>query len=587
MAELIASLNSDALNPLQININNNTEYAWNTQYMQEQITQFFFQIVRTKDKDKDNDELEKKFQEILHELFINHDINHTNTINHDIHKQLVYRMIAHTRDVVAGKGEYELAYMMIYNWAKYNMGSAVKLITHFVSKHKNLKTPYGSWKDVKYFSSYCRKRNENHSYKLYKYLIGIMNIQLIQDMTLYEQSDQHNISLSLCAKWVPRENKAHGWMYEPMALDYYERIANKKPNTESGINYAKMYYRKILSKLNKHLDTVQIKMCNKNWQSINFDNTTSITLNKNQYAFSYKEKSGAQQSSDIQDRLQCAENFSKWCNNSSKQEINGKHVSMYDFVKTAYQLETNHDENLVDLLNKQWESNKIQNNNCKNKNYMIPIIDNSLSMYSENKATLYTAIGLGIRIAEQSKLGKRCIVASHKPKWINLEDDEGFYNSVMHIKQEQQSSLNMNISATMEMILHHIKNVNMTSDEVEQLTIIILSNMQFSHSHSHGQQDPCQDPIDKTINDKFADAGKEICGIPYKPPRIVFWNLEKTNGFPTKSFQPGFSMISGYSPQLINSIVGKSNITTGNEDHTPYNVMKGILNGPRYKWLQV
>ena len=213
---------------------------------------------------------------------------------------------------------------------------------------------------------------------------------------------------------------------------------------------------------------------------------------------------------------------------------------MYDFVKTAYQLEANHDENLVDLLNKQWESNKIQNNNCNNNNnnYMIPIIDNSLSMYSENKSTLYAAIGLGIRIAEQSKLGKRCIVASHKPKWINMEDDEGFYNSVMHIKQEQQSSLNMNISATMELILHHIKNVNMTSDEVEQLTIIILSNMQFSHSHSQGQ-----DPIDKTINDKFADTGKEICGIPYKPPRIVFWNLEKTNGFPTKSFQPGFSMI--------------------------------------------
>ena len=40
-----------------------------------------------------------------------------------------------------------------------------------------------------------------------------------------------------------------------------------------------------ISKLNKELDTTQIKQCNGKWSEINFDNVTSITMHKQSNSF--------------------------------------------------------------------------------------------------------------------------------------------------------------------------------------------------------------------------------------------------------------------------------------------------------------
>jgi len=571
MEESFAAPNIAMLNPLQ-KLGNSVEYTWNI-HLQEKITQFYFQLVRT----EDHTTIETKFQEILHELFQTQDAKQM--------KDMVFRMIAQTRDTHSGKGEYKLAYMMLYNWAKYDMKGAIRLITYFVSSDKKLKEPYGSWKDAKYFAEYCYNRNENFSYTLYQYIIGMINIQLICDNTLFDTQpnkdpDNNNAHISLCAKWVPRENKAYGWMYEQLALDYYSRSTEKTIVwTDRSENYAKMIYRRILTKLNKHLDTVQIKMCNKNWQQINFDHITSITLNKMQYALSFKDKAATPITNgyDNQDRIQCAQNFSKWCaskTNIPGKHILGKHIPMYDFVKTAYQLEAHYDEELVDLLNKQWENNGHRNN--KQLEYMIPIIDTSECMTQDNNRPLYTAMGLGIRIAEQSKLGKRCMTLSHTASWVNLDHANTFYDSVMAIKSTS-SSIRANISESMELILQHIKETKMTKHEVSQLTLVVLSNMQFDRAKSII-------PIDVEIENQYEKVGIEISGVPYKPPRIIFWNLMETDGFPTVSFRTGVAMISGYSPQLINTFmkIGNKSFATYN----PYNILKGILNRPRYKFLR-
>ena len=49
-----------------------------------------------------------------------------------------------------------------------------------------------------------------------------------------------------------------------------------------------MTFRKLLSKLNRSLDTVQIKMCNDDWDKINFSTITSRTLYKNLKTFQSK-----------------------------------------------------------------------------------------------------------------------------------------------------------------------------------------------------------------------------------------------------------------------------------------------------------
>ena len=64
---------------------------------------------------------------------------------------------------------------------------------------------------------------------------------------------------------------------------------------------------------------------------------------------------------------------------------------------------------------------------------MIAMVDTSGSMESENSQPLYSAIGLGLRIAEKSKLGKRVLTFSAAPTWVNLDDCKDFVDSVINI----------------------------------------------------------------------------------------------------------------------------------------------------------
>ena len=80
------------------------------------------------------------------------------------------------------------------------------------------------------------------------------------------------------------------------------------------------------------------------------------------------------------------------------------------------------------------------------------------------------------------------------------------------------------------------------------MVLTILSDMQCDVADSDFSQGSMMDVIEK----RYADAGIRVCGKPYKPPHILFWNLRSTNGFPTLSTQRNTSMMSGFSPALLN-----------------------------------
>ena len=54
------------------------------------------------------------------------------------------------------------------------------------------------------------------------------------------------------------------------------------------------------------------------------------------------------------------------------------------------------------------------------------MVDTSGSMESDNSQPMYNAIGLGIRIAEMSKMGKRVLTFHSNPTWVNLENKDKF-----------------------------------------------------------------------------------------------------------------------------------------------------------------
>ena len=74
------------------------------------------------------------------------------------------------------------------------------------------------------------------------------------------------------------------------------------------------YYRKLVSKANQFIETVQTKQCSVNWKHIDFDNhVTSTTLSKQKYAFLNRNKTNKSTHLDaIEDRTRCAENYSEY-----------------------------------------------------------------------------------------------------------------------------------------------------------------------------------------------------------------------------------------------------------------------------------
>jgi hypothetical protein len=82
---------------------------------------------------------------------------------------------------------------------------------------------------------------------------------------------------------------------------------------------------------------------------------------------------------------------------------------------------------------------------------------------------------------------------------------------------------------------------------------------------------------------KYETAGIRVHGKPYKPPHILFWNLRSTNGFPTLSTQRNCSMMSGFSPALLNLFCEKG--INALQSCTPWALLEKSLENARYRIL--
>ena len=115
MAALVNAL--DNYTPTQFGENGHVEYGWSNS-IQEKILQFSFQVTRT-----DEDGL-AKLSRVLHDLLSNlkHNADNGTLPEKEVAKgyiSILYRMIGQTRDIVDGKGEYTLSYMMVHTWNKF------------------------------------------------------------------------------------------------------------------------------------------------------------------------------------------------------------------------------------------------------------------------------------------------------------------------------------------------------------------------------------------------------------------------------------------------------------------------------------
>lgn len=562
MAALIGAL--DTFTPVQYGENGHAEYGWSND-IREKIVQFSFQLTRTDASGVKR--LEKVLDGILCELKAR--VENGNIVDREIskgHLSVLYRMIGHTRDIIDGKGEYTLSYMMVCVWYKFYPKLAEFALRCFVTHDDKSVHQYGSWKDLKYFCDYCKE--DYRCGGLISFSAGLINSQLKRDFE--SMLSGKNSDISLAAKWVPREKSKFGWLFDRLAVDYFEYMAtaNTAEKSRRALLKCRTEYRKLISQLNRAIDTLQIKQCGQEWSAIDFNKVTSVSLTKQKKAFLNVNKSGETRHPDNEDRLKCANNFNAHIQRSIKGEVEmkGKRVSMADFVK---QVKGSLSQAEKDLLNSQWRDNSSQTGALGN---MIAMVDVSGSMDGE---PMEVAIALGIRIAEKSALGKRVMTFSAKPTWVNLEPYPDFVSQVQTVKGAEWG-MNTNFAAALNMILDAIIQNKMAPEDVQDMVLVILSDMQMDSG------DACDKKVlYDVMTDKYAVAGMRIHGKPYKPPHILFWNLRSTSGFPTLSNQRNCSMMSGFSPALLNLFCDQG--ISALESCTPWSLLLKSLDNERYK----
>jgi hypothetical protein len=548
----------------QLGENGHMEYTWSNN-IQEKIVQFSFQVTRTNDTGIAN------LSNILHELLttLNNKVETGSLPEKEVAKgylSILYRMIGHTRDVVDGKGECTLSYMMIHTWNKFYPSLAQFALNCFVTNENKESHQYGSWKDLKYFCKYCKNQGDNLESPLIKFSIILINKQIRMD---YDNLLSNSNNISLAAKWVPREKSSFGWLYEALATDYFSvflSTAYTDDRVKKAILKCKTEYRKVLSNLNKAIDTTQIKQCEQKWQHIDFKNVTSVTLSKQKKAFLNIKKNGEIRYPESSDRIICASNFSAHVKKVVKGEIEmkGKRIGMADFTKQAFNLiQNNGSQTEKDLLNSQWRDNSSQNGALDK---FIAMVDVSGSMEGD---PMQVAIALGIRIAEKSMLGKRVMTFS------SLDPYPDFISQVEVIKRADWG-MNTNFRAALDLILDAIVQNKMAPEDVQDMVLVILSDMQIDLS------DRCdKNALYDFMKDKYAAAGIRVNGVPYKPPHILFWNLRNTTGFPCLSNQSNTSMLSGFSPSLLNLFCEQG--INALQSCTPWSILVKSLENERYK----
>jgi hypothetical protein len=277
---------------------------------------------------------------------------------------------------------------------------------------------------------------------------------------------------------------------------------------------------------------------------------------------------------DIADRIICADKFTEFAKKADKGEVEvkGARIGLNDFTKEALELcRLNRQKSTeASLLNAQWLDNSKQTGTLGK---MIAMVDVSGSMSGD---PLHAAIALGIRVAEKSIIGKRVMTFAGNPTWVNLEGHTTFVDMVNTVVKSHWE-MNTNFAKALKLILDAIVTNKLKPEDVEDMVLVIFSDMQMDSADSSTSS------LMDTIIEEYAKTGVQLWGKPFTAPHILFWNLRSTTGFPTLSTQKNASMMSGFSPALLNLFCDEG--LGGLQQHTPWSMFIKGLQNERYDAL--
>ena len=174
---------------------------------------------------------------------------------------------------------------------------------------------------------------------------------------------------------------------------------------------------------------------------------------------------------------------------------------------------------------------------------------------------MHAAIGLGLLVAELTAPAyrDRLITFESNPRWVDLTGKEGLAARARAAAGAEGGG-STDFAAALELFLGVAEKVKLGADEIPDL--IVFSDMQFDSAGGWGWRGTALEGIRR----RFAEVGIAVCGEPYAPPRIIFWNLRgDTRGYPADANAPNVQMLSGFSGAMLKLVLTGAEVTNPTE----------------------
>ena len=331
----------------------------------------------------------------------------------------------------------------------------------------------------------------------------------------------------LLAKWLPRNGDFANKVRKYLGLNPKE-------------------YRKLIVGLS---NTVEQKMCAKEWDAITYPHVPSVAMNKYRKSFLKNDES----------------RFNEYIGlvHEGKEEIKAGVLFPHQLYQ-AYK--KGEDKKAVEA---QWMN--LPDFMADSTERIIPICDVSGSMNSvlgNSKVTpMDVSVSLGVYISERNKsvFKDAFITFSSNPKMQYLK---GSLYERLNQLQRAEWGMSTNLEGVYKLILS--KGIENKISESEMPTkMLIISDMEFNSCAQNGSETAL-----KMISRMYSEAG-------YKMPEIIFWNVNGRLGNVPANFKTkGVGLVSGFSPSILKSILN------GSVD-TPETLMLRTVMSERYKPITI
>ena len=436
-------------------------------------------------------------------------------------KLMAIKWLFYVRDAREGIGERRLFRIMIEYLSNHNP-EVIKDLIQYIPE-------YGRYDDM-----WC--------------IIGTQHTDVVSDIIKARLEEDNanannNKPVSLLAKWLPSVNTSS------------KKTVKKAKQIIKLLGTNERSYRKMLSKLRKYIDVVEVKMSDNRWSEVKYEAVPSranIIYN------------GAFLRNDEERRRAFLGALAK-----GETKINASVLFPHDIVHKytigGYSLK-NTDTTLEEL----W---KALPDTVKGTGDTIVVADGSGSMTAAIGGTkiiaLSVANALAIYFAERSsgQFKDNYITFSTKPQLVDFSSCNTLREKIELALRHNEVS-DTNIEAVFNLILQTAVKKKMEQSEIPQ-NILIVSDIEFNRATGN-----C---TDKRL---FAGISAQYSQYGYKIPRLVFWNVNSRTGtIPIIQNELGVALVSGFSVNIVKMVL------SGKID--PYECLVTELMSERYEKIKI